>query len=145
MIKVKICTKCNKKKSLSNFFKDKRYLGGYVTWCKVCYKDYGKKWAQKNKCRIKHYQLKHNYGITLEEYNKILKSQNHNCALCKRPRSRFKRDFDVEHNHKTGFIRGLTCSYCNHRLMMFFRDNKQLIIKMIDYLNHALENDNDWK
>ncbi len=37
------------------------------------------------------------------------------CAICKRPRSAFKNRLSVDHNHRTGRVRGLLCYYCNRR------------------------------
>lgn len=36
-----------------------------------------------------------------------------NCAICKRPRSDFKNKLSVDHDHKSGKIRGLLCFQCN--------------------------------
>lgn len=35
------------------------------------------------------------------------------CAICKKPRSAFKNNFSVDHNHRTGKVRGLLCMYDN--------------------------------
>ena len=56
--------------------------------------------------------LKQEYGITLEEYQARLKSQDYLCAICQKPNSS-RRNFAVDHDHMTGKIRGLLCSRCN--------------------------------
>lgn len=35
------------------------------------------------------------------------------CAICKEPRASFKNRLSVDHNHKSGQVRGLLCYYCN--------------------------------
>lgn len=57
------------------------------------------------------------YGITLEDYERILESQNGGCAICETttPGGRGNR-FHVDHNHETGVVRGLLCWTCNRRL-----------------------------
>lgn len=35
------------------------------------------------------------------------------CAICKKPGTTFKKRLSVDHNHKTGTIRGLLCYRCN--------------------------------
>lgn len=40
--------------------------------------------------------------------------QQHSCAICKRDLRRVKGELD--HDHTTGFIRGLLCKSCNVRL-----------------------------
>lgn len=61
--------------------------------------------------------LKKNYGITLEQYNEILVSQNYSCAWCGRHEDEFPKKLAVDHNHETGDIRGLLCNYCNHKVV----------------------------
>jgi len=145
-MKFKVCTKCDKKKKLTDFYAVCKGRGGEKkeSQCKKCKRKYKKIWRQKNPEYHRNYALIKNYGITLEDYKKILEVQNFKCDLCKRPRSKFKRNFDVDHNHKTGFIRGLICNYCNYRLMRFFKDDKQLMINLINYLKNALKNDKKW-
>lgn len=53
---------------------------------------------------------KRKYGISLEDYNRMYKEQNGCCAIC----GKFStRRLAVDHNHKTGVVRGLLCTYCN--------------------------------
>lgn len=35
------------------------------------------------------------------------------CAICEKPRTAFKNSLSVDHNHRTGKIRGLLCFKCN--------------------------------
>src|SRR3989304_10223484 len=57
--------------------------------------------------------LKRKFGITLDQYESILISQNNCCAVCHKDRSGVDRAFAVDHNHDTNEIRGLLCFYCN--------------------------------
>lgn len=66
--------------------------------------------------RRKHHLKKH-YGITNEQYSELLEKQNDCCALCKRHKSEFTNFLSVDHDHKTGEIRGLLCTHCNHRII----------------------------
>jgi hypothetical protein len=66
--------------------------------------------------------LKYMYGITLDQYNKILKDQDYRCAVCKKHESNEKRSLHVDHDHNTGEIRGLLCNYCNSRFIGRHRD-----------------------
>lgn len=59
--------------------------------------------------------LKRRYGITTDDYNKMLESQCDGCKICGRPngfRNKGNRLF-VDHNHITGKVRGLLCNKCN--------------------------------
>ncbi len=72
------------------------------------------------------------YGISLDQYNEILKKQNNACAICKRDRSNFKNNLAVDHDHKTGEVRGLLCFYDNKRFVG--RHTKDTVRKLIAYL-----------
>lgn len=59
--------------------------------------------------------LKRTYNITLDEYDVLLDAQGGVCAICKRPPR--TRSLHVDHDHKTGLIRGLLCMPCNTQLL----------------------------
>jgi len=77
--------------------------------------------------------LKTVYGITPEEYNKILERQNFCCAVCKKHLAEFKKALSVDHNHETGKIRGLLCQKCNLALGLL-EDNLESIRELLRYL-----------
>src|SRR5712691_2192430 len=55
-------------------------------------------------------KLKRKYGISLEDYERLLALQNGACAICRRKSDRM---LCVDHCHKTGRVRGLLCHKCN--------------------------------
>lgn len=57
-------------------------------------------------------QLKNRYGITLEQYERMLEQQGGVCALCDQPCSTGQ-NLSVDHCHETGEVRGLLCRRCN--------------------------------
>ena len=63
------------------------------------------------------YHLKKTYGITIQDYDKLLKAQGGKCAICRGGTS--KNFFAVDHNHKNGKVRGLLCARCNTALARF--------------------------
>lgn len=69
----------------------------------------------KNKRRNSYLKLK--YGITLADYNKLLKKQGGGCALCLKTPEEEGRNLAVDHDHKSGQIRGILCMFCNHRVI----------------------------
>src|SRR5208282_4721367 len=95
--------------------------------CRRCLADYRKehptsavkntaatqRWKAKNKERLRLYQrnydLKTNFGVTLDWHDAKRQEQNNQCAICKRlmdvPR--------VDHDHETGEVRDLLCANCN--------------------------------
>lgn len=66
------------------------------------------------------YQLK-KFGLNEEQYAKILLRQNNGCAICNTgtghySKSNIKCRLAVDHDHKTGKVRGLLCNSCNRAL-----------------------------
>lgn len=80
--------------------------------------------------------MKDLYGIGKDEYENLLREQGGVCAICNNPPSGKAKNkhLHVDHNHKTGEVRGLLCSHCNAGLGAF-REDRQVILKAIDYLN----------
>lgn len=61
------------------------------------------------------------YGLTLDDYNKLLQSQRGVCASCKKPEKLLSIKGEpvalcVDHCHTTGAVRALLCSGCNAAL-----------------------------
>ena len=109
--------------------KDKRQKHGRANCCKSC----GVKRTQKcNHTQPKEYfQNRHlvkTYGITLQAKEDMY---NGDCPICLRDRA-FE-DMVIDHNHKTGEIRGLICTNCNTSLGGF-GDNPDTLLRARDYL-----------
>ena len=76
------------------------------------------------------------YGITEVEVLEIWEGQNHKCRICNKLMVIGSKKLDkacVDHDHKTGKIRGILCAGCNINLGRFV-DNIGLLKKMISYL-----------
>jgi hypothetical protein len=125
----KQCKHCSETKLLNDFVRDGRYKDGYRDICKPCFND--REAAKYNPERAKRYKqnakerdpvaykranknrnLKANFGITIEDYDRMLAAQNGVCYLCGKPcgTGNF---LAVDHDHTTGAIRGLLCLRCN--------------------------------
>lgn len=102
------------------------------------YKENPEKYKERRlryKGKMRDTYLKRNYGITLIEYNLLLKKQDYKCAICgsKDPKGFSKENLSVDHNHKTGKVRGLLCQPCNMFLGLI-KDDKNILSKTIKYL-----------
>jgi Autographiviridae endonuclease VII len=60
-------------------------------------------------------------GITQGEYAIMLSKQGYKCAICRRLQQGGIR-FCVDHNHRTGEVRGLLCTQCNRAIGNFEDD-----------------------
>lgn len=74
------------------------------------------------------------YGITGEEYQRLYEAQGGVCAICQRATGA-RRRLAVDHDHATGYVRGLLCKTCNYKVLGHFRDDTQALFRAIDYLN----------
>jgi len=103
-----------------------------------------KEWYKRNKDKVKEYcakpeikrkrkdyNLKRNYGITIEVFEHMYKEQEGICLICHEPFS-----FDklvVDHDHETGKVRGLLCISCN-RAIGFLKDSILITESAVEYL-----------
>lgn len=104
--------------------------------------------ARKNYDPITHrlyiyrHKLKTKYKISMTEYNEMLTAQDGVCAICRKRESRLVKEknavmvvqrLSVDHDHKTGKIRGLLCSKCN-RALGYFDDCLENLAAAFAYL-----------
>ena len=85
----------------------------------------------KRKQRDAYYRRKH--GISVDEADAILEAQNNRCAICKRETPERLASMHLDHDHKSGKIRGFLCIDCNHGLGKF-RDEPDLLLRALVYL-----------
>lgn len=89
------------------------------------------KYYQTHKEQIKlqahKYRIKKNYGLSVEDFDELLQKQGGVCAICNRVHKSSRR-LCVDHNHKTGKVRGLLCNNCN-----------QIIVSVVDNIPGALK------
>jgi hypothetical protein len=119
----------------------------YSLHCLPCNRISQAEWRSKNPERARSHVYKSKFGIDLEQYRTLLEKQGGLCAVCLQPetinsRSRWvknttkKRALAVDHDHKTGKVRGLLCSGCNTALGKL-GDDEHRIRALLAYLqNH---------
>jgi hypothetical protein len=72
-------------------------------------------------------------GVDNDRYHQMLDEQGGGCAICgNTPKTR---RLDVDHDHKTGHIRGLLCHRCNRALPTWI--NIAWLHKAILYLERS--------
>lgn len=78
-------------------------------------------------------RLKSRFGITVEEYDALFVKQNGRCAIC-RTEPGEERRLAVDHDHRTGEVRGLLCMSCNTGIG-HLRDDRAVIDAALAYLD----------
>lgn len=98
-------------------------------------REYLAKWKEKNPDYQRKRLLREEYGLTLEQYEKMLDDQGRRCAICRtdKPGGSAGKAFAVDHDHGTGAVRALLCASCNQGLG-FFRDDPALLAGAREYL-----------
>lgn len=76
------------------------------------------------------YNYHWHYGITYEQRDELYQRQNGLCAICKKE---LNHEYETDHSHNTGLVRGLLCTRCN-RGLGFFDDDIEIFKIVIDYL-----------
>lgn len=95
---------------------------------------YGREWNVRTK-----------FGITGAEYDRMFKEQDGKCAICRQPetsidpRNGRPKALAVDHDHRTGDVRGLLDVRCN-RVLGYARDDVEILRAAIAYLErHAVD------
>ncbi len=131
------CSKCKKFKTVSNFHKSKNRPNGLNCYCKDCRYVLNHRpdiMEQRRQAGRKH-TLRVRYNLTLEDYNEMFEIQNGTCLICNKPEKRKLKNgiifpLVVDHNHKTGQIRGLLCDRCNK--VLGWIDENILLLKALE-------------
>lgn len=127
------CKGCEEMKDVDEFSKNKVSSNGLHWYCKTCANQKDEPYKQH---RIET-GWQRRYGISLDEYQALFDKQGGVCAICGKPETRMHKGvvarLSVDHDHKTGKVRGLLCQPCNHGLGGF-KDNLDLLSNAIDYL-----------
>ena len=151
--RTKVCPRCTLEKDIEGFtIRQSSYRNGQpVAHCKECNSETSKKYQRERTSRdpqtYRKYEwpskLKSLYGITVKEYYEMLHAQGGGCALCgsRTPESgsrqygkNVRTAFDVDHDHKTGKVRGLLCTRCN-RLVGLANDDLNTAKRLVEYLS----------
>lgn len=85
-------------------------------------------------------QMLADYGVTLEQWEEMLRVAQHHCEACGNPLSeqvvhpRTGKPFLVlDHDHESGAPRGVLCSRCN-KTLGFVQDSIEVLDKLKEYL-----------
>lgn len=96
---------------------------------------YQKKYREENKQKIQVWMWKHFYNLSLEQVDGMLIAQDHKCKICGESLKKGK-GRHVDHDHKTGKVRGILCHTCNTGLGSF-KDDQKLLESAIQYLKET--------
>ena len=124
----KHCGRCGRLKSFEDFPRNRNSRDGRHCYCKECHNAQ----VRESKLRLhgnsRHYHLSQKYGIGEERVRQLIEDQGGACKICReRPADQ------VDHDHRTGRVRGILCGGCNAGLGQFGED-VDVIRRAIAYL-----------
>lgn len=124
----KRCIICNEIKEETEFYS----RVGRTKLCPSCKKCYTKNINNRQLEKYgtyRNYNLVKKYGITVDDYDAMYETQKGRCLICDSAEILF-----IDHNHKTGQIRGLLCHNCNVGIG-HFKDDPKLLSKAKEYVS----------
>ena len=128
----KRCPICGELKERSEYWKWKSRQDGLAAYCIPCFTERNAKWNKNNPEKSldtrRAVKRKIDFGISREDYEKMLINHNNSCAICK---NKIGWEAAVDHCHNSGKVRGLLCRSCNLGLGAF-KDNIETIRKEIE-------------
>lgn len=104
---------------------------------------YDREWQRKQPVEKRRDRyLRSRYGITWAQYQELLQQQGGQCAVvgCTEPPGGRGSIYHVDHDHKTGKVRGLLCSNCN-RALGLLRESPERIEGLAAYIRRRREQD----
>jgi hypothetical protein len=119
---VKRCARCGEEKSLDDFYRRATGSERRQAFCKKCDGEASRATKLAG------------YGLTVDDYEILISEQDGGCAIC----GDNSHTLHVDHDHKTGKVRGLLCRLCNTALGKFI-DDRQLLEAAILYLDRAAD------
>jgi hypothetical protein len=105
--------------------------GGHGNYCLPCHNARSQQNRIKNHGSTREYRLRRRYGIGQAEVDQMLADQGGVCAACGKPDPGH-----VDHDHKTGVVRGMLCFNCNQALGNV-RDSRRVLEQLSEYLLSA--------
>ena len=77
--------------------------------------------------------LKSHYGITQDDFDRMLAGQGGRCAICGTTEPGTRGTWRVDHDHGTGQVRGLLCDRCNLGIG-YMQDDPEILMAAARYL-----------
>ena len=139
---LKRCGSCYEVLPLDQYGNESGTRDGRTNNCIPCIHAYVERRKQEGKNldpRWHDRHLRNTYGITADEYDRMLAAQGGVCAICGETAitTTFHKRLHVDHDHTTGVVRGILCQHCNRALGMM-RENPGLLRAAADYLERHM-------
>jgi hypothetical protein len=122
------------------------FYGYLKSVCIPCYRKYQREYDARYKAKrgygkTREWSLRKLYGLTLADYERMLKEQSGLCAICGCPAETQRHStLHVDHDHESGKVRGLLCNGCN-RGIGYMDDRPEVLRAAAEYLERHISGD----
>jgi hypothetical protein len=138
----KFCPGCRNERPIDAFGVDRKRPNGRDPYCRDCKRSRNRDTYHRNKhkrdiskCVATTKRCK--YGISREEHDLLVRVHAGRCAICGRPETMVRRGkvqaLCIDHDHRSGKVRGLLCSFCN-LVIGYAREDAEILRKATMYL-----------
>lgn len=136
------CTDCKEDKAASEFNKNRSTKSGYQWICRKCQKVRHLDYAARNPRQFRAGYYRRKYQMTEQDVHSMLQAQDNKCLICTNqlalePGNGLRKkqyQYDIDHDHRTGKVRGILCHNCNVGLGRF-KDDPNLLTRAAEYLH----------
>jgi hypothetical protein len=107
-------------------------------WCAGCQSFVPLWYAAVSRCKACHAKGARDshrmsvYGLSPAGHKKLAETQDDRCAICRKRQT--MKSVAVDHDHKTGVVRGLLCKRCNHDLLGAAFESVKILLAAATYL-----------
>jgi hypothetical protein len=104
--------------------------------CLGCKRINGEKYRKENQKKINLSNRVKRYDIDIDTFYGMYDAQNGKCGICGS-----EIDLDtcrIDHNHKTGKVRGILCAACNTGIGLL-KDSDEVLLNAVNYLRKTNE------
>lgn len=124
-----LCADCLQERDSSEFDPVELKKMGLRAICKACHRIRKREYLR----NIHHYRISRTYGLSPSQYADLLSDHSGRCAICGGVPDDSENPLVVDHDHRTGKVRGLLCHHHNVALGMI-REDAGILKAMIEYL-----------
>lgn len=146
---MKVCGKCGCVRPVEAFHRDASRSDSRHPYCKACRAELHQANREAALARMalravlkreadRDRRLQARYGITAAQLDAQRKTQGYRCAICGAHEDQLPRGLFVDHDHLSGWLRGLLCHSCNAGIGLF-EDSPEKLWAAIKYLQMADE------
>lgn len=158
---VRKCKRCKKSKSANSFINDATRVDGKFPWCKECQSEHSQEHKFQNpedepngyicpldgtvirghknrrfcsaSCKDRVRSLNRNYGLSVEDYLRLIEAANGRCPLCQNR----VHTWNVDHNHQTRKVVGVVCAACNVGPLAYTYHNVEFVKRLLAFLEET--------